>query len=173
MATNLCLTTACQQPEMIPNCCEFQDEHRHNCGSWGTGGCDTVVSKGTFVLCSDYSDRIITFYHSQMFPTYLPSALSHLLKTKDFSIFHSSEHTHARIRAVRAFHSQRSQRSRENDKTVAERRKGGCPVTLPALTVMASMNWSLQLLVPTSRARLVFFISLSTVFCQRPEKWQC
>lgn len=41
------------------------------------------------------------------------------------------------------------------------------PLVLPALTVMASMNWSLQLLVPTSRARLVFFISLSTVFCQR------
>lgn len=39
----------------------------------------------------------------------------------------------------------------------------------PALTVMASMNWSLQLLVPTSRARLVFLISLSTVFCQ--EEW--
>ena len=34
----------------------------------------------------------------------------------------------------------------------------------PALTVMASMNWSLQLLVPTRRARLVFLISLSTVF---------
>lgn len=39
----------------------------------------------------------------------------------------------------------------------------------PALTVMASMNWSLQLLVPTSRARLVFFISLSTVFCQEED----
>lgn len=46
-------------------------------------------------------------------------------------------------------------------------------MALPALTVMASMNWSLQLLVPTNRARLVFFISLSTVFCQRTEdKWR-
>lgn len=35
---------------------------------------------------------------------------------------------------------------------------------------MASMNWSLQLLVPTSRARLVFFMSLSTVFCQKVKK---
>lgn len=31
---------------------------------------------------------------------------------------------------------------------------------------MASMNWSLQLLVPTRRAKFVFFISLSTVFCR-------
>lgn len=33
----------------------------------------------------------------------------------------------------------------------------------PALTVMASMNCSLQLFVPTTSARLVFLISLSTV----------
>jgi len=34
---------------------------------------------------------------------------------------------------------------------------------LPELTVMASTNWSLQLLVPIKRAKLVFFMSLSTV----------
>lgn len=35
----------------------------------------------------------------------------------------------------------------------------------PALTVMASMNWSLQECVPTTKARFVFLISLSTVLC--------
>lgn len=41
------------------------------------------------------------------------------------------------------------------------------PETLsPALTVMASMNWSLQVWVPTTKAIFVFLISLSTVFCQ-------
>lgn len=33
----------------------------------------------------------------------------------------------------------------------------------PALTVIASINCSLQLFVPTTRARFVFLISLSTV----------
>lgn len=37
--------------------------------------------------------------------------------------------------------------------------------SIPALTVMASMNWSLQEFVPTTSARLVFLISLSTVLC--------
>lgn len=35
----------------------------------------------------------------------------------------------------------------------------------PALTVMASINWSLQECVPTTKARFVFLISLSTVLC--------
>ena len=38
----------------------------------------------------------------------------------------------------------------------------------PALTVTALTNCSLQLLLPTTRARLVFLISLSTVLC----KWR-
>ena len=37
---------------------------------------------------------------------------------------------------------------------------------LPELTVMASTNCSLQVLVPITRARLVFFRSLSTVLCK-------
>lgn len=37
----------------------------------------------------------------------------------------------------------------------------------PALTVIASMNCSLQLLVPTTRARFVFLMSLSTVLWKR------
>lgn len=45
-------------------------------------------------LSGDYTARIITFYRNQMFPAYLPSGLSHLLKTKDFTIFHSSKHKH-------------------------------------------------------------------------------
>lgn len=35
----------------------------------------------------------------------------------------------------------------------------------PALTVMASKNWSLQECVPTTKARFVFLMSLSTVLC--------
>lgn len=41
---------------------------------------------------------------------------------------------------------------------------------LPALTVMASINWSLQEFVPTTRARLVFLISLSTVLCMTQQQ---
>lgn len=37
----------------------------------------------------------------------------------------------------------------------------------PALTVTALTNCSLQLLLPTTRARFVFLISLSTVLCGR------
>lgn len=39
----------------------------------------------------------------------------------------------------------------------------------PALTVTALTNCSLQLLLPTTRARLVFLISLSTVLCGWPQ----
>lgn len=39
----------------------------------------------------------------------------------------------------------------------------------PALTVTALTNCSLQLLLPTTSARLVFFISLSTVFCKNTQ----
>lgn len=42
----------------------------------------------------------------------------------------------------------------------------------PALTVTALTNCSLQLLLPTTRARLVFLISLSTVLCRRAQRQQ-
>lgn len=40
----------------------------------------------------------------------------------------------------------------------------------PALTVTALTNCSLQLLLPTTRARFVFLISLSTVLCGRTQE---
>lgn len=42
----------------------------------------------------------------------------------------------------------------------------------PALTVTALTNCSLQLLLPTTRARFVFLISLSTVLCGRAQERQ-
>lgn len=93
-------------------------------------------------------------------PIWSPSSV----KNKGFHYFFiaTNTNTHMSCGKFRHYEPKRPQKTRKAQLWG----ENAALVSLPALTVMASMNWSLQLLVPTSRARLVFLISLSTVFWQ-------